>query len=111
MAGRGRVKKRSGSPPDTRVAVRQESAKPLFEELLKWFEAKLPALPGPSALAGAIRYAITRMKRMRAYLESGICKLDNNISERSVKRIALGRKNICSQALTRMVSALLRSTP
>ena len=61
--------------------------------MLKWFEAKLPALPGRSALAQAIRYAISRMKRMRAYLESGHCELDNNISERSVKGIALGRKN------------------
>ena len=82
-----------GSPPETRAAVPQECAKPLFEELLKWFEAKLPALPGRSALAQAIRYAISRMKRMRAYLESGHCELDNNISERSVKGIALGRKN------------------
>lgn len=82
-----------GSPSETRVAVRQERAKPLFEDLLKWFKIKLPELPGRSALAQAIRYAITRMKRMRAYLESDICELDNNISERSVKGIALGRKN------------------
>ena len=82
-----------GSPPETRAAVCQERAKPLFEELLKWFEAKLPALPGRSALAQAIRYAISRMKRMRAYLESGHCELDNNTAERSVKGVALGRKN------------------
>ena len=82
-----------GSPPEARVAVRQEQAKPLFEELQKWFEARLTGLPGRSALAGAIRYAISRMKRMGPYLESGICELDNNTAERSVKGIALGRKN------------------
>lgn len=82
-----------GSPPEARVAVRQERAKPLFEELQHWFEARLTGLPGKSALAGAIRYAISRMKRMGPWLESGICELDNNTAERSVKGMALGRKN------------------
>ena len=82
-----------GSPPEVRVAVRQEQAKPLFEALQEWFEAKLTGLPGRSALAEAIRYAIARMKRMGPYLESGICELDNNTAERSVKGMALGRKN------------------
>ena len=48
---------------------------------------------GKSALAGAIRYAISRMKRMGPYLENGLCELDNNTAERSVKGMALGRKN------------------
>ncbi|MAW81376.1 MAG: IS66 family transposase [Parvularcula sp.] len=82
-----------GSPPETRVAVRQAKAKPVFEELQHWLEARLTGLPGRSALAGAIRYAIVRMKRMGPYLECGICELDNNAAERSVKGIALGRKN------------------
>ena len=33
------------------------------------------------------------MKRMRAYLDNGICELDNNTAERSVRGIAVGRKN------------------
>ncbi len=82
-----------GSPPEARVSIRQERAKLLFEELQEWFEAKLTGLPGRSALAGAIRYAISRMKRMGPYLDNGICELDNNTAERSVRGIALGRKN------------------
>jgi hypothetical protein len=82
-----------GSPPERRVAARQARAKPLFEDLRKWFEGKLTSLPGKSALAEATRYAISRMKRMGPYLENGICELDNNVAERSVKGMALGRKN------------------
>jgi transposase len=82
-----------GSPPERRVTARQARAKPLFEDLQKWFEGKLTSLPGKSALAEAIRYAISRMKRMGPYLENGICELDNNVAERSVKAMALGRKN------------------
>ncbi len=33
------------------------------------------------------------MNRMGPYLESGVCELDNNTAERSVKGMALGRKN------------------
>ena len=41
----------------------------------------------------AIRYALTRMERLRPYLDHGILELDNNVAERSMRAIALGRKN------------------
>ena len=82
-----------GSPPETRVAVRQERSKPLFDDLQAWLEATLPSLPGRSALATAIRYAITRMKRMTPFFEDGRCELDNNTAERSMRCVAVGRKN------------------
>ena len=44
-------------------------------------------------LAGAIRYALTRMKRLRPYLDNGILELDNNTAERAMRSIAIGRKN------------------
>ncbi len=33
------------------------------------------------------------MKRLRPYLENGFLELDNNTDERSIRPIALGRKN------------------
>lgn len=39
----------------------------------------------------AIRYALTRMERLRP--DHGILELDNNPAERSMRAIALGRKN------------------
>lgn len=44
-------------------------------------------------MAQAIRYALTRMPKARGYLENGNLELDNNICERSIRPIALGRKN------------------
>jgi len=40
-----------------------------------------------------MRYAITRMKRMAVDLENGCLELDNNIAERSVRDIAVGKNN------------------
>ena len=58
-----------------------------------WLHAQLPNISGKSPLAGAIRYGLTRMKRLRPYLDHGILELDNNTAERAMRSIAIGRKN------------------
>ena len=40
-----------------------------------------------------IRYALTRMKRLRPWLEHGFLEIDNNTVERAMRPVALGRKN------------------
>lgn len=82
-----------GMSPEDRVTIRQEKAKPLFDELEAWLGAQLPKISGKSELAKAIRYALTRMNKMRPYLDHGILELDNNSAERSMRCVALGRKN------------------
>ena len=54
---------------------------------------QLTTISGKSPLAAAIRYALTRMERLRPYLDNGILELDNNAAERGMRAIALGRKN------------------
>ena len=82
-----------GKPPGERARVRQDEAKEKFEALHDWLQARLPSVPGRGELAKAMRYAITRMKRMKAYLKDGRLELDNNIAERSVRGVAVGKKN------------------
>jgi transposase len=82
-----------GSPPDRRTEIRQASAVQIFEDLEVWLGAQLPRISGKSPLAAAIRYALTRMKRLKPYLSHGILELDNNTAERGMRAIALGRKN------------------
>ena len=81
-------------PPNERREIRQIKAKPLFEDLQKYLEQELQACrSGKSILAKAIRYAMSRMKKMAGYLEYGFLELDNNTAERSIRPIAIGRKN------------------
>ena len=54
---------------------------------------QLTTISGKSPLAAAIRYALTRMERLRPYLDYGTLELDNNTAERGMRAIALGRKN------------------
>jgi len=82
-----------GQAPDARVRLRQDRAKAIFDNLETWLHTQLPTISGKSELAKAIRYALTRMKKLRPYLDHGFLELDNNSAERSMKPVALGRKN------------------
>ena len=82
-----------GSPPDERVRIRQAEAKPLLDDLDQWLKEQLSKISGKTPLAAAIRYAVTRLKRHKPYLENGILEIDNNTAERAIRGIALGRKN------------------
>ena len=56
-----------GMSPEDRASIRQEKAKPLFDELEAWLGTQLPKFSGKSELAKAIRYTLTRMKKMRPW--------------------------------------------
>ena len=89
----GIEKEARGHTPEERVQLRQKKAKPIFDELESWLHAQLPKLSGKSPLARAIRYALSRLPKTRAYLDNGFLELDNNTCERAVKPVSIGRKN------------------
>jgi len=59
-----------------RVRLRQERAKPILNDLEAWLGTQLTRISGKSELAKAIRYALTRMKKLRAYLDHGFLEID-----------------------------------
>ncbi len=58
-----------------------------------WLEAQLAAVSGKSTIAGAIRYALSRWEGLTRFLDDGRIEIDSNVVERSIRPIALGRKN------------------
>lgn len=80
-----------GAP--ARRSARQARAKPILDALKPWLEAKLAAVSGKSTIAEAIRYALSRWAGLTRYLEDGRIEIDNNVVERAMRPIALGRKN------------------
>ncbi len=82
-----------GKPPDQRRAVRQTQSKPLLDSLRQWFEATLSKLSRKSETTVAIRYALSRWNALTRYIEDGYIEIDNNAAERSLRGVALGRKN------------------
>ena len=82
-----------GKPPDERRRVRQEQSKPLLDSLRQWFEATLSKLSRKSETTAAIRYALTRWDALTRFVDDGHIEMDNNAAERSLRGVALGRKN------------------
>jgi transposase len=80
-------------PPDERCQVRQTRARPLLDSLRQWFEDTLPKLSRKSDTTVAIRYALSRWDALMRYIEDGHIEIDNNAAERSLRGVALGRKN------------------
>jgi transposase len=82
-----------GRTADERCTVRKARAGPELEAIKAWFEATLAQVSTKSALAIAIRYALTRWAALVRYRDDGHIDIDNNAAERSLRAVALGRKN------------------
>jgi transposase len=80
-------------PASARVAMRQEYAKPIFDDLEVWLKEQLGKISSKTPLAKAIKYALARLPKARPYLDNGFLELDNNTAERAVRPVAVGRKN------------------
>lgn len=82
-----------GRPAPERRAVRQERSRPLLDAMKAWMEQTLQRLSQKSELAKAIRYALNRWEALNVYCDDGRIEIDNNAAERSLRCVALGRKN------------------
>jgi transposase len=82
-----------GHGADERRAVRQAQSKPLVAELKTWLQAQLARASAKSAIAMAIRYGFNHWDGLERFLEDGRIEIDSNTVERSMRPIALNRKN------------------
>jgi transposase len=82
-----------GRGPDERRAIRRERSRPLIDDLEPWLREKLALISQKSKLAEAIRYALARWDGLTRFLDDGRIEIDSNTVERSIRPIALNRKN------------------
>jgi hypothetical protein len=82
-----------GRSAEERRAIRQERTKPLIEALEPWLREKLSLISQKTKLAEAIRYALSRWAGLCLFLDDGRVDIDNNTVERTIRPLALNRKN------------------
>ena len=82
-----------GRNADERRAMRQDRSRPIVDELEPWLRAKLALISQKTKLAEAIRYALSRWDGLSRFLDDGCIEIDSNVVERSIRPIALNRKN------------------
>jgi transposase len=82
-----------GRSAEDRVAVRQAQSKPLVEAFKTWLEGELARVSGKSVIANAIRYGLKHWEGLVRFLDDGRIELDTNAVERTMRPVALSRKN------------------
>lgn len=82
-----------GTNADDRVAVRQAETLPLFEAFKPWLMDRLTDISAKSPLAKAIRYTLGHWVGLSVFLTDGRVEIDNNVVERTIRPIALNRRN------------------
>src|SRR5437588_5916246 len=73
--------------------MRQDFSVPILERLHEWLQVERAQVLPKSPMAEAIGYALNRWTALTRYTEAGFLAIDNNVAEREMKRIAIGRKN------------------
>jgi transposase len=76
-----------------RLRMRQDLAVPILGRFKTWLEAQRAEVLPKSPLGEAIGYALNNWGALIRYTEAGFLSIDNNVAEREMKRIAIGRKN------------------
>jgi len=79
--------------PEQRHAQRQKLSRPVLDEFVAWLRAQSEQVLPKSTLGQAVSYCLNQWPKLTVFLEDGHLELDNNRSERSIKRFVIGRKN------------------
>jgi transposase len=78
---------------DVRRRLRQQHAEPVLGDLKRWLDEQRPQALPKTPLGQAIGYASNNWEALARYQEQGYLAIDNNLSERTLRAIALGRNN------------------
>lgn len=78
---------------DALTAARQSHAVPILDEFEAWLERERSTVLPKSPIGKAFTYTRNQWTALRRYTEDGALAIDNNVSERTVKIAAIGRKN------------------
>lgn len=78
---------------EQRLQMRQDLSLPILEQFHEWLVTQRPGVLPKSPMGEAISYALNNWEALIRYTETGFLTIDNNASEREMKKIAIGRKN------------------
>ena len=82
-------------PPkgEERLRQRQASSKPIVDAFFAWCDEEALKVLDATPISKAVGYARNQREALYRFLEDGRLPMTNNISERALRREALGRKN------------------
>jgi transposase len=88
------AQKLEGSAADeVRFRLRQAKSLTVLAALKTWLEAEQPKVLPKCLIGLAIAYTLKNWNALHRYTSDGFLDIDNNIAERALRQIAVGRKN------------------
>jgi transposase len=81
------------APPPERERIRREKSRPVVGAFFEWCELHQEHALDESPLHAAIRYATNQREALERFVGDARLPMHNNVSERELRRQALGRKN------------------
>ena len=72
---------------------REQQSKPVLAELKKMLDEQKDKVLPKSVMGQAVGYALNNWEALCRYVEQGYLSIDNNLSERTLRVVALGRNN------------------
>src|SRR5262249_62183826 len=90
-----RARRQPDSPEHVgrRKPLRQAESVPILEALKGWLDAQSNTALPKSSLGTAVAYVRNHWPAFVRYTEEGNLSIDNNLSERTLRSIAVGRNN------------------
>jgi len=82
-----------GAADAVRFELRQSQSLPELSVLRAWLDAEQPKVLPKSVIGLAIAYTLKNWQALTRYTTDGFLDIDNNIAERVLRHIAIGRKN------------------
>lgn len=82
-----------GQLPDERRRQRQQRTAPILTDLHAWLTQTQAQLSAKSPMALAIGYSLSHWRALTRFVDDGLMEAHNNIAERSLRGVAIGRKN------------------
>jgi len=76
-----------------RQSLRQQESDPVLDRMASYLSELAPDTLPKSTLGKAVSYARNQWQALRRYTEDGRLSIDNNVSERTLRHQAIGRKN------------------
>jgi transposase len=78
---------------EARRAVRAEQSTPILERFKGWLDEQGDRVLPKSPVGEAVGYVRKQWAALTRYVEDGDLTIDNNVSERALRRVCTGRKN------------------
>ena len=79
--------------PDLGCSPHQTKSRPVLDDIQAYREAEREKVLPKSPIGQAIAYALLNWEALIRYAEGGDLEIDNNAAERSLRGVAVGRKN------------------